>query len=562
MFRPLPLLALGCLTALGAAPATAQVSPLSQASEVLTSSPFPLRVAAGDVTQTSAVVWATSPDTATLRLVVATDAAFETVVFDQTVETGGLLRPSKAELSNLTAGTQYWYRVSDANDNSDQGTFRTPHAPTAKHGLRFGISGDGRGDQLPFHSIANVPERDLDFFVYLGDTIYADITSPILPEVEFATTVREFALKHAEVNASNEDGFNFLGDLRTSTAVFASIDDHEVINDFAGGAAPKSDPRFDQNGAFINETLLFSAGLRGFINAYPMRDLRYGDTGDPRTAFKRKLYRAVDFGQDASLFVLDARSFRDEPLPPVVDPTNLLEVSAFLLASFDPTRTMLGDVQVEDLKADLLAAHEQGVEWKIVCVPEPIQNLGVLAASDRFEGYAAERTEILSFVDENEIDNVVFVCADIHGTVINNLEYEPGLGQPGVSTNAFEISTGSVAFADPFGPTVIFLAFDQGLVSQEELDLYLSLPIPAQDQFLKTTIDANITPFGYPAIGLESTPVNAELLAGDYIAVHTWGWTEFEIDPETSVLTISTWGITPGTDETPAVVSQFRVTPQ
>ncbi len=45
--------------------------------------------------------------------------------------------------------------------------------------------------------------------------------------------------------------------------------------------------------------------------------------------------------------------------------------------------------------------------------PEPIQNLGVLIAEDRFEGYAAERTQILKFINDQHIDNVVFVTADI-----------------------------------------------------------------------------------------------------------------------------------------------------
>ncbi len=63
-------------------------------------------------------------------------------------------------------------------------------------------------------------------------------------------------------------------------------------------------------------------------------------------------------------------------------------------------------------------------------VPVRIQTLGPPAAADRFEGYAAERTEILRFIDDNRIDNVVFVAADTHGTVTNNLTYQLGPGGP------------------------------------------------------------------------------------------------------------------------------------
>jgi len=62
----------------------------------------------------------------------------------------------------------------------------------------------------------------------------------------------------------------------------------------------------------------------------------------------------------------------------------------------------------------LLAAQADNVVWKFIAIPEPIQNLGILIASDRYEGYAAERSELLRFIDENNIKNVVFISADIH----------------------------------------------------------------------------------------------------------------------------------------------------
>ena len=76
------------------------------------------------------------------------------------------------------------------------------------------------------------------------------------------------------------------------------------------------------------------------------------------------------------------------------------------------------------MKADLLAADANGITWKFVTIPEPIQNFGTLNAEDRFEGYAAERNEILQFIDENDINNVVFMAGDFHGTIVNNLTYK------------------------------------------------------------------------------------------------------------------------------------------
>ena len=274
------------------------------------------------------------------------------------------------------------------------------------------------------------------------------------------------------------------------------------------------------------------------------------------------------------MFVLDERSFRDKELPGITNPTDPAQVSAFLKAAFDPSRTMLGKQQLEDLKSDLLRSQRAGVVWKFVMVPEPIQNLGVLGASDRYEGYAAERAALLGFIKENAITNVVFVSADVHGTVVNNLTYQKGLGQSQLASGAFEITTGSVAFDAPFGPTVVGIAARAGLISADQKALYDSLPRAGKDDFFRSLVDLQLGALGYDKLGLQGSDIDATLTAGAYVAAHTFGWTEFEIDRATQKLTVRTYGIDPYTQaqlaanpasitgRVPAVVSEFVVTPQ
>jgi myo-inositol-hexaphosphate 3-phosphohydrolase len=320
----------------------------------------------------------------------------------------------------------------------------------------------------------------------------------------------------------------------------------------------------------VNETPLYQNGLQAFEEWNALAPATWSGTGDPRMDGKPDLYRARSYGKDAAVFVLDARSFRDAPLP-AADPTNPTSVFQFLIASFNPTRTMLGVAQRERLKADLLAAEAAGVTWKFVVVPEPIQNLGVLAASDRFEGYAAERTNILKFVNENQIDNVVFVSADIHGTLINNLTYQMGPGQPQIPTGAFEITTGAVAFDAPFGPTVAGLAYGLGLLSEADYAFYQAAPVPVKDFVIGTLVDSQLALLGYDLLGLEGGPVDAEFTLGGPVATHVFGWSEFEILPGSRALKVTTWGIEPYTwsdlladpasvvDRMPVPVSQFVV---
>ena len=240
--------------------------------------------------------------------------------------------------------------------------------------------------------------------------------------------------------------------------------------------------------------------------------------------------------------------FRDAPLPPVTDVSDLAQVQQFLAASFDPSRTLLGRPQLEELKADLLAAEAAGVLWKFVMVPEPIQNLGPLAASDRYEGYAAERNELLAFIDQSGIQNVAFICADLHGTLVNNLTYQMNPLAAPTPVAAFEIVTGSVAFDAPFGPTLFQIAAGLGLVDPATIAAYNAAPRDAKDTLiLKPLIDATLQQFGFPRLGLDvdnagPKSVQATLVSGDYVRTHTYGWSEFDIDAATGQLTVTTYG--------------------
>jgi alkaline phosphatase D len=533
---------------------------------------LPNRVAAGDVTQTSAVLWARVGETGTVTFWFVPLGSPSGVWRSQaaTVVDGTL--PAKVFVQGLLPGRLYVFLAQTPSGDFDAGTFRTPYPVGAHHGLRFGVSGDSRGELAPYPSVGNARGRNLDFFVNMGDTIYADVPSPALGLGQ-ARTISDFRTKHDEVLSEHLE-LNALSDLRATTASFAVIDDHEVTNDFAGGAPASSDPRFaGENGAFINETELFGNGVQTFIDYQPIRDLLYGATGDSRTAGKRDLYRVRLFGSDAALFLLDARSFRDRPLDNVSNPFDSVEVARFLGESFDPSRTMLGRVQLDRLEAHLPAVDQLGVTWKFIAVPEPIQNLGILYASDRFEGYAAERTELLAFIHDRNIKNVVFLSADFHGTFVNNLSYRTSPSGPNIDVDSFEIVNGPIAYDAPFGPTIVDLALQIGLINQNLKNLYQALPPSIQDRLVELVLDLDLGIYGYDAIGLGGSTIQATLQNGGYTATHYYGWTELAIDAATQTLTVTVFGIDSYTENdldddpdgvlarVPSVVSRFVVVP-
>jgi len=566
---------------------------------------LPNGVASGDVTQTTAVLWTHST--------VLGEVRFEYSVFDDFVIVDGnetaivvdVNQPVKVRISGLISATQYYYRITDANNEVAAGRFRTPSDIGISAGLRFGASGDWQ-QPPPFPSIKNVPQRDLDFFIKLGDSIYADSETPALEGVFQASTLDDFRIKQAE-NLSSRFGLNLMSLMNASTSILATIDDHEIVDNFAGGAAPGQSPDatdvhpwepplFTDDVNFVNETQVYQDAMQAFGEYHPIRSELWDTPNDVVMHEKPKFYRKATYGSDAIVLISDARSFRDAPLPFITDPFDANQIEGFLASTFDPNRTMLGRAQIDCLKNDLFDSQQDGITWKFVIIPEPIQNFGIIGAEDRFEGYAAERTELLKFIQENAIENVVFIAADFHGTIVNNLAYQELVAEEAddavviesTPINAFEVVTGPVAFFDALlGPSTVNLAASAGVLSPFLKGIYDRAPVAPdtdsivndKDDFLKSLINSQLETLDYDPIGLNENNagaeglINAELLEGDYLACHTYGWTEFEIAPETQELLVTVYGVDAYSEadlladpndiisREPRVVSQFRVYP-
>jgi Ca2+-binding RTX toxin-like protein len=427
---------------------------------------------------------------------------------------------------------------------------------TVQNGFSMGVTGDWRGELAPYPAISNADTAGLDLFVKLGDTIYADVASPAV-NIPQATTLTDYLAKHNEVYSTHA-GLDAWGDLQKTTAVLSMIDDHEVTNDFAGAAAAATDARVGTSTGLVNDSPLYENGLTAFVAYNAIEDRTYANTGTaPLTDGEHDLYRYSIQGKDAAVFMLDARSFRSQELAPVADLTSASQIGSFLVASYDPTRSLLGAAQLERFKTDLLDAQAKGVLWKFVELPEPMQNFGVLGAEDRYEGYAAERTAILKFIRDQGITGVVFVSADIHGTVVNNLTYQDAPGGAQIAVAAWEITTGSVAYDAPFGQTVDYLAAAAQLISPSQQAFYNSLPVAPdmdsipndKDDFIKSVTNAQIDALGYDPVGLNSNLaqasglIDATLVQGDYFVTHDYGWTKFDVDATTAKLTVTTYGV-------------------
>ncbi|MBK8024182.1 MAG: PhoD-like phosphatase N-terminal domain-containing protein [Chloroflexi bacterium] len=118
---------------------------------------LPNGIAAGDVTQDSVVLWARSTAPGAVTFEIAVDDSFSAIDQTLTAEAVAPALPVKVEAAGLTPGTRYHYRVTTAAGESLAGRFNTPAAEGERRGLRFGVSGDWRGELRPYMPLPDRP---------------------------------------------------------------------------------------------------------------------------------------------------------------------------------------------------------------------------------------------------------------------------------------------------------------------------------------------------------------------------------------------------------------------
>ena len=243
---------------------------------------FPNGVAVGEVTATAAVFWTRTDRPAAVKLEVSRHPSFRgRDVFHRTVHTAASADfTAHVEATGLSPATTYFYRWRHGAETAPTGTFRTAPAVDRAADVRFAYTGDSDGTLVNGRPVFNnfevldaIRAEDPDFWVYLGDTIYAD--SGLRPTGP-AMTVDEYRDAY-EVNR----GYRALPDLLASTSTYAIWDDHEVHNDFDGRTV---DPE------------RYAAGRQAFLEWMPLTGGTLVDpscTGDRCSARSRGAARST-----------------------------------------------------------------------------------------------------------------------------------------------------------------------------------------------------------------------------------------------------------------------------
>ncbi len=395
---------------------------------------FPLGVAAGEITPTSAKLWARAPKAGAVMLEVLPPGAGTR----ENPIRAYSLRASAADdltvqrvVTKLKPATRYRYRFSQAGVTSVLGTFQTAPPPSVSATVRFAISGDADATPGPtgapgfnrYQVYGRMAAERNDFNINLGDTIYSDSE---LGGAAALSVPAKWAKYRLGLGLPN------LRALRAGAGLYSHWDDHEFVNDFTRA----------EHGEAV-----YAAGVKAFLDYAPA-------SYTPAAG----LYRRFRWGKHLELFFLDERSFRSAKvnsacggdLAPTAPPA-VRDAFAALVPSLskpvpqscldaiaDPARTMIGARQLETFRKAIRAST---ATFKVVVNEVPLQQFYQLPY-DRWEGYAADRTRLLDALAG--VRNVVVLTTDTHANLIGEIRRQTLEGPP-IGTGIWEVVTGPVA---------------------------------------------------------------------------------------------------------------------
>jgi acid phosphatase len=380
-----------------------------------------LGVAAGDASSTDVVVWTRATDSSnvgsavTVTLQLSTDNTFSTGVVSQSLTTTTASvgdNTCKANVTGLTPATRYYYRFVAQDDTSNTslvGTFKTAPSATANYPLHFAFSGDCDGLIRPYALVSQIPAKNLDFFMFDGDTEYetsasigsaavtstGSIPAPSSTGATSSQLFNDFSRKYREQFLPvNSGGQNGLQSFFAGQGNYTTYDNHELgnkqyinggapaggaVGDFSSGAGVDArTSSFDVNtsGTWMNKSGGFQTLQNVFLNYQPIKDRGTITSGtDGNTNGTKQLYSATQWGRHSIIVNTDCRSYRDIRMKTSGNADDTVS------RADNANRTYLGKTQLAWLKTTLLNAEQAGTTWKFVNISDPIDQIGPIGGT-------------------------------------------------------------------------------------------------------------------------------------------------------------------------------------
>jgi alkaline phosphatase D len=431
---------------------------------------IPYGVMSGDITGNQAVIWSKSDRVSQMVVEYSRDERFRQVKRVMSEVTGSAQDfTARVVLPELDRDRPIFYRVTfhDPDQPKIQSEPVTGHLqiPGGKKDIFFAWSGDMAGQGWGINpDLGGVKIYEAmralkpDFFIHSGDTIYAD--GPIEAEVKLddgriwknITTLEKSKVAETLQEFRGNFTYNLLDDnVRRFNAEVPQLvqwDDHEVRNNWYPTQI-LDDARYQEKSIKV----LASRAKQAFLEYQPLH---------PDAVKAGKIDRSFQYGDLLDIIMLDMRSYRGANSPN--RQTRPSEATAFL-----------GRSQLQQVKQRL---KQSRATWKIIASDMPLGLLVRDGAID-FENIANgdgpavgrefELAELLRFMKQNRIENVVWLTADVHYAAAHY--YDPDRAQFQDFNGFWEFVAGPLnagtfgpaAFDNTFGPQLKFLSLPPGM---------------------------------------------------------------------------------------------------
>jgi alkaline phosphatase D len=366
---------------------------------------------------------------------------------------------ARLDLSELPPDQRIFYRVqfedlADSRNVSVTSTGSFQSAPATPRDVTLAWSADtvgqGWGINEEFGGMRmydTIRRARPDVFIHCGDTIYADNPVPAeirLPDGKLwknlttpekskvAETVQEFRGNYV---------YNLLDDnvrqFNAEIAQFVIWDDHEVKNNWFPGMSLEADARYTEKDARV----LAANARRAFLEYSPIRTL---------PGPLPPIYRSMPYGPLVDIFGIDLRTYRAPN-------------SSNLQPAPGAATVHAGAQQIAWLKRALQASR---ATWKVIASDLPI-GLVVRDTDTTFEAIAngdagaplgreLEIADLLRFIHERRIRNVVWVTGDVHYAAAHH--YDPERARFKEFDAFWEFVAGPM-HAGTFGPSALDATF-------------------------------------------------------------------------------------------------------
>lgn len=359
-------------------------------------------VASGDPLSDRVIIWTRiTPDDFTTPVLVSYKMALDTAMTN-VVTQGSMITDNsrdytvKFDVDSLSPDTYYYYEFSGLGSQSVRG--RTKTTPIGSvDSLRFAVVSCANLEAGYFNVYDVISQRnDVDAVLMLGDYIYEyeeggygqdPNLDRVFDPAHETITQDDYRMRYSVYHMDKS-----LQKLHQNYPWICVWDDHESANNsYTDGAENHN----SGEGLWSDRKL---DAQKAYFEWLPIR---------PKAQNNYEIYRKFEYGNLLDLFMVDTRLHgRDEQG----------------VNESDPNRTMLGTDQYQWLTNELSTSSAQ---WKVLgnqVIFAPITVFGIPINGDAWDGYPAERDNVIQHINTNNVENFTVITGDVHTSWAFNLE--------------------------------------------------------------------------------------------------------------------------------------------